>query len=78
MNSSTFRAIVRLHLYVELGLLVEGFTVVSLTAEMIDAVINVIVVFIAVLRRCLIAMNSGVKRWVIGAAVMLVLDKVGI
>lgn len=66
------------YLYVELWFLVEGFTVVPLTAEMIDAVVNVVVVLVAVLRRCLFVMDSGIERRVIGATIVFVLGQVGV
>lgn len=62
------------YLYVELGLLVEDLAVVALAAEVIDAVVDVVVVFVVVLRGLAVA----AERRIVGAAVVLVLGQVGV
>lgn len=64
------------YLYIKLGLLVKDLAVVALAAEMIDAVVDVVVVLVAVLRDYLAMMD--VEGRIVGAAVVLVLGQVGI
>lgn len=66
------------YLYIELRLLVEGLAVVALAAEMIDAVVDVVVVLVVVLRYHLASVMHVVERRVIGAAVVLVLGQIGV
>lgn len=64
------------YLYIEFGLLVEDLAVVALTAEMIDAVVDIVVVLVVVLRQGDLVV---VVEWrIIGAAVVLVLGQVGV
>lgn len=65
------------YLYIKLGLLVKDLAVVALAAEMIDAVVDVVVVLVAVLRGYLAVMDT-VERRIVGAAVVLVLGQIGI
>lgn len=65
------------YLYIKLGLLVKDLAVVALTAEMIDAVVDVVIVLVAVPRDYLAVMNV-VEGRIVGAAVVLVLGQIGI
>lgn len=65
------------YLYIKLGLLVKDLAVVALAAEMINAVVDVVVVLVAVLLGYFAVMDT-VEGRIVGAAVVLVLGQVGI
>lgn len=66
------------YLYIELRFLVKGLAVVALAAEMIDAVVDVVVILVVVLRqRGRVPMLRAVRR-VIRATVVLVLGQIGV
>lgn len=64
------------YLYIKLGLLVEDLAIIALAAEMIDAVVDVVIVLVVVLRQrsYLVVM----ERRIIRATVVLVLGQIGV
>lgn len=66
------------YLYIKLGLLVKDLAVVALAAEVIDAVVDVVVVLVVAVPRDYLAVMNVVEGRIVGAAVVLVLGQIGI